>query len=108
MQEPFETISAGLRPVATTGVLLVALAQPSVAKDRAAREAVANLEANAAYKSGKYTDAKDRWEILADKGNTTALLNLANVFEQGHGVDRDLATAAAYLERAAALGDTRA
>ena len=81
----------------------------AVAQERDfAREAVTNLNAYAAYKMGKYDEAKKIWEGLAEKGNTTALLNLANMFQQGQGVSQDDREAHELLEKAATLGDPRA
>jgi len=73
-----------------------------------AKEAVINLKAYAEYKLGHYDKAKEIWEGLAAKGNTTALINLANMFQQGQGVTEDQKEAMGYVERAANLGDARA
>ena len=81
----------------------------AVAQERDfAREAVINLNAYAAYKMGNYDEAKKIWEGLAEKGNTTALLNLANMFQQGQGVSKDDREAHELLRKAATLGDARA
>lgn len=73
-----------------------------------ARDAVTNLEAYAVYKMGQYDKAREIWEALAAKGNTTALINLANLFQQGQGVTEDQKKALALVEKAAELGDARA
>lgn len=73
-----------------------------------ARDAVINLEAYAAYKAGDYGAAREIWQGLAERGNTTALINLANLFQQGQGVSEDQRRALRYIERAAHLGDERA
>ena len=73
-----------------------------------AREAVANLEAYAEYKMGHYDAARKIWEGLAAKGNTTALINLANLFQQGQGVTEDQKQAMSLVRKAAELGDARA
>lgn len=78
------------------------------AKDKASVEAVESLNAAAAYKTGDYETARRGWLALADKGNTSAMINLANLYEQGQGVARDLPEAIHWLERAAELGDSRA
>lgn len=84
-------------------------ALPTIAKERNnAQEAVANLKAYAAYKSGDYDKAKQIWEGLAAKGNTTARINLANLFQQGQGVTADQKEAIGYVKKAAELGDSRA
>jgi len=73
-----------------------------------ASEAVTGLKAYAAFKSGNYEQARKIWEQLAEKGNTTAMINLANLFQQGKGVAEDQAHALKYIVDAARLGDSRA
>ncbi|MGQ0672872.1 MAG: tetratricopeptide repeat protein [Hyphomicrobium sp.] len=88
---------------------LVLPAFPVRAEERdMAREAVTNLEAYAEYKMGHYDVAKDIWEKLAAKGNTTALINLANMFQQGQGVTEDQKQGMTLVQKAAELGDARA
>jgi uncharacterized protein len=70
--------------------------------------AVLNLKAYAVFKMGQYDEAKAMWEDLAKKGNTTALINLANLFEQGNGVKKDKKEALKYIQKAAELNDDRA
>ena len=72
------------------------------------KEAVSNLNAYALYKAGNYDEARAIWERLAEKGNTTALVNLANLFQQGQGVTEDQKHAITYVRKAAELGDARA
>jgi uncharacterized protein len=74
----------------------------------ASRDAVKNLEAYAAYKAGDYGTARRTWEELAERGNTTALINLANMFQQGQGITADQRQAFSYVVKAAELGDSRA
>lgn len=77
-------------------------------RDKASVEAVGNLEAYAAYKMGQYDRAREMWLALAGNGNTTAMLNLANLYEQGQGVPRDQALALGWTRKAAERGDPRA
>lgn len=70
--------------------------------------AVVNLKAYAEYKMGHYDMAKEIWEGLAAKGNTTAMINLSNLFEQGNGVTADKKKAFEYTQKAADGGDARA
>ena len=99
-----------LSRVSLAALMTLSLPLPlAVAQERDfAREAVTNLNAYAAFKMGKYDEAKKIWEGLAEKGNTTALLNLANMFQQGQGVSQDDREAHELVEKAAALGDPRA
>ncbi len=76
-------------------------------RDNAA-EAVIGLNAYAAFKAGNYQEARRIWQQLADKGNTTAMINLANLFQQGKGVTEDHDHALKYIVEAANLGDPRA
>jgi len=71
-------------------------------------DAVTSLQAYAKFKSGDYEQARAIWQQLADKGNTTALINLANLFQQGMGVSKDQRQALHYIRQAAELGDARA
>lgn len=102
-------IRAALVAVAVVIVGLGSVATDAQSKERdLAKEAVINLKAYAEYKLGHYDKAKKIWEGLAAKGNTTALINLANLFQQGQGVTEDQKQAMGYVERAANLGDARA
>ena len=86
-----------------------ALAQDTFgSRDQASTEAVESLNAYAAYKLGDYDTAREAWLELAAKDNTSAMLNLANLYAQGQGVARDPAKGVQWLEQAAALGDSRA
>ncbi len=76
-------------------------------RDNAA-EAVTGLKAYAAFKAGDYVKARLIWQQLAAQGNTTALINLANLFQQGKGVSEDKKHALEYIIQAAQLGDSRA
>ena len=76
-------------------------------RDNAA-EAVTNLEAYAAFKMGQHDKARRIWEKLAEKGNATALLNLANMFQQAQGVEEDQKKALTYVRKGAEIGDPRA
>jgi TPR repeat protein len=76
-------------------------------RDKNSVEAVQSLEAYAKYKMGQYDEAREIWIELADKNNTTAFINLANLYEHGQGVERNLPTSIAWLKKAAELGDSR-
>lgn len=89
--------------------LFLPVAPSALAQQRSNhKEAVKNLKAYAAYKAGEYDTARRMWEELAAKGNTTALVNLANLFQQGQGVTEDQKRAMSYVIKAAELGDARA
>lgn len=77
-------------------------------RDQSSVEAVESLNAYAAYKLGNYEEAREARLALADKGNTSAMVNLANMYEQGQGVEEDPVAAVEWLEKAADLGDSRA
>jgi len=64
-----------------------------------------SYSAYAAYKSGDYAKAERLWRDAAERGSTDAMINIANLFVQGQGVERDLARAADWYRRAADAGD---
>lgn len=85
--------------------------RPSVSiglADDNAAQAVTGLKAYAAFKTGDYDKARQIWQDLAARGNTTAMINLANLFQQGKGVTADQKEAFEYIKQAAELGDPRA
>ena len=77
-------------------------------RDRASVEAVGNLEAYTAYKMAQYDRARELWLALAEAGNTTAMVSLANLYAQGQGVPRDPEAAFDWTRQAAERGDVRA
>ncbi len=112
LRNRYRSVSAFLCVVVGVSVAVVAfdgLAQSGFGEhDRASTEAVQSLNAYAAYKMGDYETARQRWEALAAHDNTSAMLNLANLYAQGQGVERDEQRAADWLRRAAEFGDPRA
>jgi len=104
MRKSVGLISLSLALLAMLGLSFTAIAQE---KD-GSREAVINLKAYAAYKMGQYDKARGIWEGLAEKGNTTAIINLVNMFQQGKGVSEDQKYAFSLVKKAAELGDSRA
>ncbi len=88
-------------------VCLLILWLPAVAeRDRASVEAVESLQAYAAYKAGDFAAARALWEELAARGNTNAMNNLANMFEQGQGTPKDTSASIKWLREAAERGDS--
>ena len=76
-------------------------------RDENSIQAIQSLEAYAKYKMANYQEAREIWLMLAAKSNTTAMINLANLYDQGQGVERDLAKSVIWLKKAAELNDTR-
>ncbi|MEO1888294.1 MAG: tetratricopeptide repeat protein [Cycloclasticus sp.] len=76
-------------------------------RDKNSVQAVQSLEAYAKYKMAQYGVAHEIWLMLAEKNNTSALINLANMYEQGQGVERDLKQSIVWLRKAAELKDSR-
>ncbi len=95
-------------PICLSVVLLALAPVQSDARDGESVDAIANLEADAVYKMGQYPEALARWRALAAQDNTTAMINLANMYEQGQGVPRDTNVALDWTRKAASLGDARA
>lgn len=60
-----------------------------------------------AYNSGDYETAYEHYKAMADDGNSYASLMLGLMYQQGLGVDSNMAKAHAYYGRAAEQGDKR-
>jgi TPR repeat protein len=56
------------------------------------------------YLKGDYTAAYDEWLPLAELGDAEAQFNLGVLYDEGAGVERDLATAADWYRKAATQG----
>lgn len=62
----------------------------------------------AAYKSGYYQRAINLWLPLAEAGDARAQEFIGILYEEGHGVPKDVAKAIEWYERAASSGDMAA
>ncbi|MEO1281813.1 MAG: tetratricopeptide repeat protein [Pseudomonadota bacterium] len=93
------------------GILLVpvvwpaAIAKADTEQNRIRTEMVDNLKAYAVYKMGMYEEAFTRWKALAEKGNAQGILNLANMYQAGKGVPKDLVKALAWYKKGGDQGD---
>jgi hypothetical protein len=56
------------------------------------------------YLKGDYTAAYDEWLPLAELGDAEAQFNLGVLYDEGAGVERNLATAADWYRKAATQG----
>ena len=56
------------------------------------------------YLKGDYKAAYDEWLPLAELGDAEAQFNLGVLYDEGAGVERDLATAADWYRKAATQG----
>jgi TPR repeat protein len=56
------------------------------------------------YLKGDYTAAYEEWLPLAELGDAEAQFNLGVLYDEGAGVDRNLATAADWYRKAAEQG----
>ena len=56
------------------------------------------------YLKGDYTAAYDEWLPLAELGDAEAQFNLGVLYDEGAGVERNLATAADWYRKAAEQG----
>jgi TPR repeat protein len=56
------------------------------------------------YLKGDYAAAYDEWLPLAELGDAEAQFNLGVLYDEGAGVDRNLATAADWYRKAAEQG----
>lgn len=94
----------GISALFTIALASLVLTSPLAADGRA----IERLDAYAAYKAGDHEKARKLWSALAERGDTTAMNNLANMFDQGQGSKEDPATAAHWLRKAARQGDRMA
>ncbi len=62
----------------------------------------------AAYKSGYYQRAMNLWRPLAEAGDPRAQEFVGILYEEGHGVPKDVEKAMSWYERAADGGDMAA
>ncbi|MBW7472495.1 tetratricopeptide repeat protein [Marinobacter sp. M216] len=72
---------------------------------RTARDIVKVLEAYAVYKMGQYDLAFERYLTLAKRGNRQGMLNVANMYSEGMGVEQSDAKAFRWYRRLAESGD---
>ncbi|AFP31997.1 tetratricopeptide repeat protein [Marinobacter sp. BSs20148] len=92
-------------------VVLIALvptttqAQPADDQTRVARDMIRVLEAYAVYKMGQYDLAFERYMTLAKDGNRQGMLNVANMYAEGKGVEQSDANAFQWFLRLAESGD---
>lgn len=86
---------------------LVSANEFTAGRDKNSVQAVQSLEAYAKYKMAQYEEARNIWLMLAEDNNASAIINLANLYEQGQGVERDLEQATKWLKKAAVLDDAR-
>jgi TPR repeat protein len=92
-------------------VVLIALvptttqAQPADDQTRVARDMIRVLEAYAVYKMGQYDLAFERYLTLAKDGNRQGMLNVANMYAAGKGVEQSDANAFQWFLRLAESGD---
>ena len=92
-------------------VVLIALApsttqaQPADDQTRVARDMIRVLEAYAVYKMGHYDLAFERYMALAKDGNRQGMLNVANMYAAGKGVEQSHTNAFQWYLRLAESGD---
>ena len=92
-------------------VVLIALApsttqaQPADDQTRVARDMIRVLEAYAVYKMGHYDLAFERYMALAKDGNRQGMLNVANMYAEGKGVEQSDTNSFQWFLRLAESGD---
>ncbi|HEV8078742.1 MAG TPA: sel1 repeat family protein [Marinobacter sp.] len=98
-----------LKAMALTALIaltpLTTQAQPADDQTRVARDMIRVLEAYAVYKMGQYDLAFERYKALAEDGNRQGMLNVANMYAEGKGVERSDANAFQWYLRLAESGD---
>jgi len=110
MRVPFQTLTGYgrgcRRPLAVVGLACALLSQPaSASQEQLHAEMIEVLEAYAVHKMGQYDKAFARWMVLAEKGNAQGILNVANFYQEGTGVEKDPAEAVRWYRKGAEQGD---
>ena len=99
----------GLRSRVVCGILVLLLASASNAnQDRVKREMIQTLEAYAVYKMAQFEDAFDKFKSLAERGNLQGMLNIANMYQAGEGVEKNPTLALEWYLKGSERGDPRA
>jgi len=75
-------------------------------QDRVARDMIRVLNAYVVYKMGQYESAFEQYLELAEEGSRQGMLNVANMYAQGQGVEKNQEKAFQWYLRAAESGDS--
>jgi TPR repeat protein len=75
-------------------------------QDQVARDMIRVLNAYVVYKMGQYESAFQQYLELAEEGSRQGMLNVANMYAQGQGVERSQEKAFQWYLRAAESGDS--
>lgn len=75
-------------------------------QDQVARDMIRVLNAYVVYKMGQYESAFEQYLELAEEGSRQGMLNVANMYAQGQGVEQSQEKAFEWYLRAAESGDT--
>lgn len=75
-------------------------------QDRVAKDMIRVLNAYVVYKMGQYDSAFGQYLALAEEGNRQGMLNVANMYAQGQGVEKNHEKAFQWYLRAAESGDS--
>lgn len=75
-------------------------------QDKVARDMIRVLNAYVVYKMGQYDSAFEQYLDLAEEGSRQGMLNVANMYAQGQGVEKSQEKAFRWYLRAAESGDS--
>jgi len=75
-------------------------------QDQVARNMIRVLNAYVVYKMGQYESAFEQYLELAEEGSRQGMLNVANMYAQGQGVEKSQEKAFQWYLRAAESGDS--
>lgn len=120
LRETCKAVEGRMNRQRLTGMLVRALAlclllSGSVARaadnetgdqDQVARDMIRVLNAYVVYKMGQYESAFERYLALAEEGSRQGMLNVANMYAQGQGVEKSQEKAFHWYLRAAESGDS--
>jgi TPR repeat protein len=74
-------------------------------QDQVARDMIRVLNAYVVYKMGQYESAFEQYLELAEEGSRQGMLNVANMYAQGQGVEQNERQAFCWYQRSAEHGD---
>lgn len=75
-------------------------------QDRVTGNMIRALNAYAVYKMGQYESAFEQYLELAEEGSRQGMVNVANMYAQGQGVEKSQEKAFQWYVRAAESGDS--
>ncbi|XKF16725.1 sel1 repeat family protein [Halomonas sp. BLK-85] len=97
-----------LNAIILTALVAVAPQASAMASEdqtRIAQDIIRTLDAYAVYKMGQYDRAFEQYLDLAEDGNVQGMLNVANMYSTGKGIEQSDGKALNWYQKAAEAGN---